>query len=76
MNDINNQTNTNNRKTSQNEVSGHVEAEDRREMLRRVGKFALYAAPFTVLAFGKKAQAASCAPGFGSCGGGGGHPKK
>jgi|GEM_PF-5718020 len=69
MNDINNQTNSDNRSASQNEVSGHVEAEDRRELLRRVGKFALYAAPFTVLAFAKKAQAASCAKGFGGCGG-------
>lgn len=74
MNEINNQTDNTNRNTSQNEVSGREETQDRRELLRRVGKFAVYAAPFTVLAFAKKAQASSCAKGFGSCGGGGGKP--
>jgi hypothetical protein len=45
----------------------------RREMMQRLGKFALYAAPFTVLAFTQKAAAAgSCKSGF--CGGGGPSP--
>ena len=32
---------------------------DRREALRKLGKFSAYAAPFTVLAFTKKAAAAT-----------------
>lgn len=49
----------------------------RRELIERFGKFGLYALPFTVLAFKTKpAAAASCAKGFGSCGGGSGTPKK
>jgi hypothetical protein len=32
---------------------------DRREALRKLGKFSAYAAPFTVLAFSKKAAAAT-----------------
>ncbi len=34
-------------------------APERREMLEKFGKFAVYAAPFTVLAFAKKADAAT-----------------
>jgi hypothetical protein len=33
--------------------------QDRREVVRKLGKFAAYAAPFTVLAFTKKASAAT-----------------
>lgn len=33
--------------------------EDRREVVRKLGKFAAYAAPFTVLALTKKASAAT-----------------
>jgi hypothetical protein len=39
--------------------SGAVERRDRREVVQKLGKFAAYAAPFTVLAFTKKANAAS-----------------
>lgn len=33
------------------------EQSDRREMVRKLGRFAAYAAPFTVLAFTEKANA-------------------
>ena len=36
-----------------------IESEGRRELLEKFGKFAAYAAPFTVLAFSKKADAAT-----------------
>ena len=36
-----------------------IPAPERREMLEKFGKFAVYAAPFTVLAFAKKADAAT-----------------
>jgi hypothetical protein len=60
----------------QDPTSSATEAEraniGRRELLERLGKFGMYALPFTVLAFtAKPAAAASCAKGFGSCGGGG-----
>jgi hypothetical protein len=35
------------------------EMNDRREALKKLGKFSAYVAPFTVLALSKKAQAAS-----------------
>ena len=35
------------------------EAHDRRDVVRKLGKFAAYAAPFTVLALTKKADAAT-----------------
>jgi hypothetical protein len=35
------------------------EQQNRREIVQKLGKFAAYAAPFTVLAFTKKAAAAS-----------------
>jgi hypothetical protein len=36
-----------------------TETEDRREVVRKLGRFAAYAAPFTVLAMTKKADAAT-----------------
>lgn len=36
-----------------------IQTPERREMLEKFGKFAVYAAPFTVLALAKKADAAS-----------------
>jgi len=36
-----------------------LESPDRRETLQKFGKFAVYAAPFTVLALGQKADAAT-----------------
>ena len=36
-----------------------IPAPERREMLEKFGKFAVYAAPFTVLALAKKADAAT-----------------
>jgi hypothetical protein len=36
-----------------------TEIEDRREVVRKLGRFAAYAAPFTVLAMTKKADAAT-----------------
>ncbi len=36
-----------------------AEDNDRREALRKLGKFSAYVAPFTVLAFTKKASAAT-----------------
>ena len=38
---------------------GSLAQQDRREVVQKLGKFAAYAAPFTVLAFTKKASAAS-----------------
>jgi hypothetical protein len=35
------------------------ETDDRREALKKLGKFSAYVAPFTVLALSKKAQAGS-----------------
>ena len=40
-------------------VSPLNETNDRRELIQKLGKFALYSAPFTVLARTHKAQAAS-----------------
>lgn len=48
---------------------------ERREMFRKLGKFAVYAAPFTVLAFTQKAEAAGSCRNFGACGGGGPKPQ-
>lgn len=44
-----------------NEMEGTPSAEntDRRDVIRKLGRFAAYAAPFTVLAFSQKANAAS-----------------
>jgi hypothetical protein len=36
-----------------------LESPDRRDLLQKFGKFAAYAAPFTVLAFSQKADAAT-----------------
>ena len=36
-----------------------LESPDRRDTLRKFGKFAVYAAPFTVLALAQKADAAT-----------------
>jgi hypothetical protein len=36
-----------------------AEKQNRRELVSKLGKFAAYAAPFTVMAFTNKAQAAS-----------------
>jgi hypothetical protein len=36
-----------------------TDAPDRREAVEKIGRFAAYAAPFTVLAFTKKAAAAT-----------------
>ena len=47
-------------KTTENEqVALSAEHQNRREIAQKLGKFAAYAAPFTVLAFTKKASAAS-----------------
>jgi hypothetical protein len=47
-------------KTTENEqVALSTEHQNRREVVQKLGKFAAYAAPFTVLAFTKKASAAS-----------------
>ncbi len=43
----------------QDKLQNAPESEERREMLEKFGKFAVYAAPFTVLAFAKKADAAT-----------------
>jgi hypothetical protein len=40
-------------------ASSTEEIPDRRELIQSLGKFALYAAPFTVLAHTHKAQAAT-----------------
>jgi hypothetical protein len=44
-----------NPETNKNEI----QTPERREMLEKLGKFAVYAAPFTVLALAKKADAAT-----------------
>jgi hypothetical protein len=44
-------------KSTKNEK--HIEEPDRREAVERFGRFAAYAAPFTVFAFSKKAAAAT-----------------
>ena len=36
-----------------------ADSPERREVVRKLGRYAVYAAPFTVLAFTKKASAAS-----------------
>ena len=46
-----------------------AQGSDRRDVLEKFGKFAVYAAPFTVLAFAKKADAAT-STGPGKHGGG------
>jgi hypothetical protein len=58
---VNNQEgNLNMKKSSENEqVTEPVLQQDRREVVQKLGKFAAYAAPFTVLAFTKKAAAAT-----------------
>ena len=43
----------------QAEGSQAAEAHDRRDAIRKLGKYAAYAAPFTVLALAQKADAAS-----------------
>jgi hypothetical protein len=45
----------------QNEVEDRqtMDSENRRDAVRKLGKFAAYAAPFTVLALTKKADAAT-----------------
>ena len=40
-------------------LSEVCESEDRREIVRKLGKFAAYAAPFTVLAMNAKAASGS-----------------
>ncbi len=50
----------NNLKNSENQQTTEpVAQQDRREVVQKLGKFAAYAAPFTVLAFTKKAAAAT-----------------
>lgn len=44
---------------------------EKREMMKRLGKFAMYAAPFTVLAFTQKAQAGTVSGTPGAAGPGG-----
>jgi hypothetical protein len=58
---VNNQEDDlNMKKSSENEqVTESVLQQDRREVVQKLGKFAAYAAPFTVLAFTKKAAAAT-----------------
>jgi hypothetical protein len=52
------ENNTN--KNSENEqITESAASQDRREVIQKLGKFAAYAAPFTVLAFTKKAAAAT-----------------
>jgi hypothetical protein len=41
------------------ELKDSAEKQNRRELVSKLGKFAAYAAPFTVMAFTNKAQAAS-----------------
>jgi len=41
------------------ESKDEIQTPERREMLEKFGKFAVYAAPFTVLALAKKADAAT-----------------
>ena len=48
------------KKMSESEqLTESAEQQGRREVVQKLGKFAAYAAPFTVLAFTKKAAAAS-----------------
>lgn len=48
------------KQSSENEqVAESIAQQERREVVRKLGKFAAYAAPFTVLAFTKKAAAAT-----------------
>ena len=42
-----------------NEPAENTESSDRREALQKLGRFAAYAAPFTLLAVTKKADAAT-----------------
>jgi hypothetical protein len=42
-----------------NEPAENAQAQDRREAIQKLGRFAAYAAPFTVLALTKKADAAT-----------------
>ncbi len=44
---------------SENSTVETPEMNDRREALKKLGKFSAYVAPFTVLALSQKAQAAS-----------------
>jgi hypothetical protein len=46
-------------KSREFESEKSTEIEDRREVVRKLGRFAAYAAPFTVLAMTKKADAAT-----------------
>lgn len=56
------------------ETSGDGKVTQRREALRKMGKFAAYAAPFTILALTNKAEAATGhGPGKGNNGGPGKH---
>jgi hypothetical protein len=56
----NQENNLNVKKSADNEqVAESVAQQDRREVVQKLGKFAAYAAPFTVLAFTKKAAAAT-----------------
>lgn len=48
-----------NSETNKNNPDELVDSGDRRKLLGKFGKFAAYAAPFTVLAFAKKADAAT-----------------
>lgn len=45
--------------TPHSEIAEEAKTNDRREAVRKLGKFAAYAAPFTVMAFSKKASAAT-----------------
>ena len=47
------------REEKKNDVTNAAENPERREMMEKFGKFAAYAAPFTVLALGQKADAAT-----------------
>jgi hypothetical protein len=56
----NQDNNLNMKKSSETEKAAESAAhQDRREVVQKLGKFAAYAAPFTVLAFTKKAAAAT-----------------
>jgi hypothetical protein len=49
----------NEKELNQNSNSETSELNDRREALKKLGKYSAYVAPFTVLALSKKASAAS-----------------
>ena len=66
-------SNENTEKTDPATTENPVLVSDRREMFQKLGKFAAYAAPITLLALTNKAEAAS--QGFGGGGGGGPHKK-